>query len=531
MRSALCLSITVLLAGCGSAPASTDHPRAVEARSATVMFFSDAHAQLEEHPEVFREPDGRRISSRGGGYARLAEAARRIRGSVGGHALLVDGGDTFHGTGPAAWSRGEVVLAAQRALGVDVGIPGNWEVVHGPARMRELLGDVGYPVLAANVVDDASGEPLFPATLVRDVGGVRFGFVGVTDPDVPRRQPPAYSTGLRFLDATVIAPHVRALRERDGAEVVIAITHLGLARAIALAERVPGIDVVLSGDTHERVYEPIERGGTWIVEPGAFASFLGRLDVEIERPGVRPRLRWELVELRADRYRGDPHVAQLVADALAPHRERAGRVIGHSGVPLERYGVLETSADAVVTDALREATGTEIAMSNGFRFGHPIEPGPITEGDLWMWLPVSTPLRTGSVTGAQLRHFWESEIEHVFSRDADQLFGGWLPRISGMHARFRTDRARGERVVSLDVGGRPIEDERRYSLTACAREGDPEDTLCRIANVKSAVTHEIDVHEAVRRYLRAHDPVVLDGSRRVVADDLPPHVFSQYERR
>lgn len=500
-------------------------------RRATLLFFSDAHAQLEEHPELFRAPGGGLALARGGGYARLAHVAASIRREVGGDALLLDGGDTFHGTGPAAWSEGEVVLAPQRALGVDLGIPGNWEVVHGPERMRALLAAVGYPIIASNVLDQASGEPLFPATLVREIGGIRFGFVGVTDPDVPRRQPPAYSRGLRYLEQSSIEPHVRALRGRERVDVVVLITHLGLARAISVAERHTGIDVVLSGDTHERLYEPIETNGALVVEPGAFASFLGRLDVELPAAGARPRLRWELIELRADRFPEDPKVARVVADALAPYRERDRRVLGHTTVVLERYGVLESSADAILTDAIREATGTEIALSNGFRFGRPIEPGPITEGDLWMLLPVSSPLRIGRVTGRQLRAFYEEEIDHVFSPDSERLFGGWMPRASGMRARFRSDRPYGSRLLAIDVGDAALENERSYTITACAREGDPIDTLCRIRDVADSVTLELDVHEAVRRYLAAHDPVVVDRSRRVIAEDLPDHVFSQYKRR
>src|SRR5690606_22164363 len=135
MRTAIIASM-LALAGCSA----TQQPASTEARSrrATLLFFSDAHAQLEEHPELFWTPDGRTEIARAGGYARLAHVVNEIRRETRGRALLIDGGDTFQGSGPAAWSQGEVVLAPQRALGVDLGLPGNWEVVYGPARMREL---------------------------------------------------------------------------------------------------------------------------------------------------------------------------------------------------------------------------------------------------------------------------------------------------------------------------------------------------------------------------------------------------------
>ena len=170
--------------------------------------------------------------------------------------------------------------------------------------------------------------------------------------------------------------------------------------------------------------------------------------------------------------------------------------------------MVETSLDTLLADALREATGTEIALSNGFRFGHPIVPGPIRERDLWMLFPVSTHLRVGTVTGAQLRAFWESEIDHVFADDPTRLFGGWLPRVSGMTVRFRSDRPRGQRVLSIAVNGEPLEDERVYSIAACEREGDT------------------DAADAAER-----GPIRAIEGGRVIAEDLPPRVLSQYERR
>lgn len=532
MRTALVLTgLSLAALGCAQpTQPSPGHARTAApppVRHATLLFFSDAHAQLEEHPELFWDGHGGTEVARAGGYARLAHVVSEIRRETGDRAFLVDGGDTFQGSGPAAWSRGEVVLAPQRALGVDLGIPGNWEVVHGPARMRRLLGALGYPVIAANLLDDATGEPLLPATIVREIGGIRVGFVGLTDPDVPIRQSPAYSRGLRYLDASSVQPHVTALREQ--ADLVVLVAHVGLARTIAIAEQLEGVDVVLSGDTHERLTAPIRRGSTIIVEPGGFGSFLGRLDVEIV-PGERPRFEWELLELRADRYPEDPEVARVVRESLAPWRDRADRVVGRSEVVLERYGVVENGADEVLADAIRAVTGTEIALSNGFRFGHPIEAGPIREQDLWMLYPISTRLRVGRVTGAQLRRFWEDEIDHVFATDPSRLFGGWVTRVSGMTVRFRADLPYGRRVTALEVGGRPLEDDRSYTISACEREGDHDDALCRMRGVADARTLDIDVHEAVRRQL-ARGPVGAPRGGRVVAEDLPARVFSQFERR
>lgn len=406
-------------------------------------------------------------------------------------------------------------------------MPGNWEVVYGPEGLRRRARELAHPLVAANLRDAGTGARVFPPYVVRDVGGVRVGVLGFTDPDVPRRQPPGYSQGLVYDGPEELPALVRELREKERADVVLLLSHVGLPKAVDLAGRVPGVDVHLSGDTHERTYEPIERAGAWVVEPGAFGSFLGRLDLTVRGGEVVDR-RWQLLELTAERFPAeDPAVLRAVERSLAPFRERLARPIGRTAAPLERYSVLETTLDDVLADAVREAAGTEVALSNGFRFSPPIAAGPITEADLWNAYAVVARLRVGRVTGRALRAFWERELENVFARDPTKRFGGWLPRPSGMTVRFAAAAEPGRRVLDLRVGGVPVEDDRTYTLAACEREGDPPDVLCRIPGVTDARTLEVDAHEAVRRYLAARPTVRAAIEGRVVGVDLPPVLRTQ----
>jgi 2',3'-cyclic-nucleotide 2'-phosphodiesterase (5'-nucleotidase family) len=308
------------------------------------------------------------------------------------------------------------------------------------------------------------------------------------------------------------------------------LAHIGLPKAIALAEKLEGegvgVDFVLSSDTHERTYEPIVRGKTWIVEPGGFGSFVGRLDLTLEHGKIVDRS-WKLIETRADRVAEDPAVKAVVETTLAPLRSRLDREIGATDVPLIRYNVVETNLDAMLADALREAGGTQIALSNGFRFAGPTPAGPIREKDLWDWYPINARLRTGIVTGKQLRDFWERELEHVFATDPEKMFGGWVPRPSGMTVRFEAHAPRGRRVEEIRVGGRPIRDEERYTIASCEREGDPPDRVCRISDVADIRNLDIDAHQAVREYLERHRPIERPEMDRVVATDLPDVVRSQ----
>jgi S-sulfosulfanyl-L-cysteine sulfohydrolase len=238
--------------------------------------------------------------------------------------------------------------------------------------------------------------------------------------------------------------------------------------------------------------------------------------------------KWELIEVTASNFDEDPEVLDIVAEARAPVAEELEQTLGHTKSELARYNVIETNLDNLLADALRETTGTEIALSNGFRFGHPVPQGPITEADLWRFYPIVTNLKTGEVTGQQIWDFWERELENVFAEDYSDRFGGWIPRPSGMTMSFKADAPAGERVQEVLVDGEPLEMDRTYTLTACEREGEPDHTLCRIPHAKNTEVHELDAHEAVRQYLRDRDHVESALEGRVNALDRPGILRTQF---
>lgn len=499
----------------------SDQPRTI-----TLAYFADLHAQLEPHPELFWSRGKDELVKEAGGVARLATAIRALRNERPGKTLVMDAGDTIQGSAAAAWTEGAVVVPALNALELDLAIPGNWEVVYGKGALLKRAGEFHHPMIAANIRDATTGKLIFPPYLVKEVDGVRVGVIGFTDPDVPERQPPSYSKGLLFDKDEVIPPLVDRLRKEEHADVVVVLSHIGLPKAIALAERLHGVDIMLSGDTHERTYKPIVRGGVWIVEPGSFGSFFGRLDVTVAGGRVTAR-RWKLTELRSEEVAEAPDVKKIVAETLAPLRTRLDAVLGETDATLARYAVVETSLDAMLTDALREEAGVEIALSNGFRFASPSLVGPLREKDLWTWYPITGELMIGKATGKQLREFWERETENVFATDPRKLFGGWLPRTSGMTMRFESRAPRGGRVREILVAGEPIKDDHIYTIVSCQREGDPPDKLCRIPHIHDPKVLKVDAHAAVRHYLARHRPLSQPSMGRVVAVDLPPVVRSQ----
>ncbi len=183
------------------------------------------------------------------------------------------------------------------------------------------------------------------------------------------------------------------------------------------------------------------------------------------------------------------------------------RVLGHSRVPILRYDVLETNADNLVSDVVRQSSGVDLGFTNGFRFAPPIPAGVFTEKHLWDLLPMDARIKKGWITGRQLTTYLERELELVFSRDPWKLSGGWGPRASGLDVVFRAYESPGKRVQNIRVHGEPLEADRRYSIAGCEREGEPIDVVCRHRGALDVEFVAPSIHTAIHEYFRDHPAI------------------------
>jgi S-sulfosulfanyl-L-cysteine sulfohydrolase len=445
--------------------ARTEAVRTGKARQITILHTADIHAQLEVHDEFFYE-SGKAVFKRRGGFATLRTMIESLRRQNPGNTLLVDGGDCFQGSAVASLSRGQAIVPLINRLAYDLMLPGNWEVAYGKDMLiRNLAGYSAVKVCANMFHTGAEGRNLiFPPHQVFHLGGVKVGFVGYNDPLTPTRQPPAYSSGIRFTHPQDdLAGYVATLREREGCDLIFVLAHLGLAQQINLSNEpcAKGVDYILGGDTHERIREPLRGTYAKVTEPGAFASFVGKLDIVVEGGRIKEEA-YALLEVDPDKYPEDEEIRTLVAAASAPYRKEIDSVVGRTKTALLRYYVMETSADNLITDALMWKFGTDFVVSNGFRFCPPLVPPPggeaeITSGYLWSMLPMDSQLKSGVVSGQRIRDWLEAELENVFAKDATKRFGGWLVRYKGLIVKFTIGNAAGKRIQEVSVQGQPLE--------------------------------------------------------------------------
>ncbi|WP_239022794.1 bifunctional metallophosphatase/5'-nucleotidase [Pontibacter mangrovi] len=499
----------------------------------TILQTADIHGQLLPHKEFFIEDGQFRFKERGG-LAHIQTIFKQVKAENPGGTVIVDGGDLIQGSAVAALSEGAVFGPVIKAMDYDFLIPGNWEVIFGSEKMQSVLKSYNKPVICANIYDEATTHMLYQPYLIKEVKGVKLGFISYNDPEVPIRQNPAFSKGLIFKGLEDnLQPLIKELKEEKGVDILFLVTHLGISKQIYLADQpeVAGVDFILGNDTHERIRQPLKRTYAQVVEPGAFASFVGRLDLEV-KDGKIVGQRYELIDVDPTQYPADPVVQQIVEEQMAPYKTQMEKVLGYTATPLYRYLVVENPMDNMITDAVRWKTGVDVAISNGFRFSTPVVPdatgkAPITYSDIWNMLPVNENVKTGKAKGRQIQEWMEKELHNVFAEQPLERFGGWVIRFSGMEMTFNANAPKGQRVQSIRIGGQPLDPERVYTMAACLRRGEPDHMLCRMPNAQDPQVLDYTIHDVMEEYLKVHGTVSPKTDGRAVALDLPAPVLSQ----
>jgi S-sulfosulfanyl-L-cysteine sulfohydrolase len=504
----------------------------------TLLQTADIHAQLLIHDEFFIE-QGKPVYKKRGGYATLKTMINTLRQQNPANTFLIDGGDCFQGGGVAALTEGQAIVPLMNNIGYDLMLPGNWEVVYGKEMMMKDMFAYTSPKVCANMFHDTNdvfhGDLIFPPYYVKNIGGMKIGFIGYNDPLTPKRQSPAYSDGIRFSHPEEnVAKYIRILREYEQCHIVILLTHMGLAQQIGLSNMpfVKGVDYILGADTHERVREPIPGAYAKVTEPGAFGSFVARLDFVME-DGVIKDQSYQLLDVDPEVYKEDEEMKALVNKAREPYREKLDRVIGTTKTPLVRYYVIETPMDNFITDAIMWKFKPDIALSNGFRFCPPLVPDPktgvaeITEDYLWSMLPVDSEAKAGMITGKQLWDWMEKELHNAFAKDPAKRFGGWVIRFKGMEVNFTIGNEQGKRVNWIKVKGKNIDVNKTYNFIACEREGDPDTTICRVDNVAEPRRLGATLHSVIKEYLAKNSPISPKLEGRATATDAPNSLLTQ----
>ena len=406
-----------------------------------------------------------------GGLDRLATAAKAARAQRGeDRVLLLDGGDTWQGSLGANATLGQDMADCFKLLKPDA-MTGHWEFTYGAERVKQLADSLGYPFLALNIRDTEWQEPVFPAYKMFEKGGVKVAVLGQAFPYTPVANPrwmiPTWSFGIREEDVRATVDKAR----REGAQLVVLLSHNGFDVDRKLAGRVPGIDVILTSHTHDALPEVVNVGKTLLVASGSHGKFLSRLDLDVQGGAVRD-FRYKLIPLFADAIAPDPEMAATIARARAPFAAELAREVGRTESLLYRRGNFAGTFDDLICAALIEERDTEIALSPGFRWGTSVLPGAgITVEDIHNATAITYPqVYRQTMTGARLKDILEDVADNLFNPDPYYQQGGDMVRCGGLGYTIDVGKPMGSRISALThlKSGKPIETAREYTVAGWA---------------------------------------------------------------
>ncbi len=406
-----------------------------------------------------------------GGLDRVATVIDQIR-SDRPDALLLDGGDTWHGSYTCYHTQGQDMVDVMNALKPDA-MTFHWEFTLGSDRVAELVEGLPFAALGQNIFDAEWDEPaeLFPPYKFFERGGVKIAVIGQAFPYMPIANPgwmfPEYAFGIRDENMQAIVDEVRG----EGAELVVLLSHNGFDVDKKMAGIVSGIDVILSGHTHDALPEPVLVGDTIIVASGSNGKFVSRVDLDV-REGRMMGFRHKLIPIFSDVIAPNADVTSLIHTVRAPYEADMSEVIGQSGSLLYRRGNFNGTWDDVICDALLSEREADIALSPGVRWGPSILPGQdITREDIWnvTSMTYGAAYRT-EMTGEFLHIVLEDVADNLFNPDPYYQQGGDMVRTGGLGYRIDITKPQGDRITELTLlkTGERIEADKTYQVAGWA---------------------------------------------------------------
>lgn len=408
------------------------------------------------------------VSDEAIGHDRIAalfeETRRKIPAT-----LLLDAGDAVQGSGLVKWNKGKAAIEIMNAAGYDAMALGNHEFDYGWDELTALAALAEFPFLTQTVVSE--GAPGFEAAALFERGGRRMGVFGLTTPET--RQASGGGVGRYFGETEELLAYAGAMAaalRRSGAEVVVCLAHLGVddqgfLTSYELRDRVGGIDVIVDGHSHTPLAEIVQaEGRALIVSTGEHAEAVGLVEFHCIGGRLVPLAR-SLAKEEVNRLEPNPVTEAIVARWVTAAGERGSTVLTRSPVFLDasraNVRTRETELGNLLADAVRSATGCDVAVVNGGNIRAPLPEGNVTIADIDAMLPYDSTIQTAKVRGGAIRDALELSVSRYPGE-----FGGFL-QVSGVVFAFDPDRPTGSRVTTVEIGGRPLEDDQLYEMATC----------------------------------------------------------------
>ncbi|NDP27398.1 MAG: bifunctional metallophosphatase/5'-nucleotidase [Flavobacterium sp.] len=432
-----------------------------------IVYLNDVHGYLESHAELFYDGSNEFIEN-AGGYARISTLKSKMMKSNP-NLLLFDGGDTFHGTLPLVESKGQAIIPLLNKMEFTAMV-GHWDFAYGPKQLLHLTSQLNYPMLGINIYNEDGTLFLKPYSII-GIEDIKVAVIGICSDIIDKTMPKNFSEGLTITNGAKELPkYIKTVKEQ-GADIILLLSHNGFPQDMAMLATIPGIDVCLSAHTHNRLYETIKVNNTLVIQCGCHGSFLGHLQLDIQQKKIVSH-NYQLIKVE-ESIAEDPEIKEIVTEIMLPYYNIKNTVRGKTATILHRYNTINSSADALLLAAIQFISNTEIAFSNGWRYGAPIAAGAITDWDLYNLIPMNPPVSTVELLGSEIMEMLEENLERTFSPQPLTQMGGYVKRAIGLHVNMRIENPKGNRIQQIFIGNEPLDKKKYYKTSFVTSQGVP----------------------------------------------------------
>ncbi|MFP4246603.1 MAG: thiosulfohydrolase SoxB, partial [Halochromatium sp.] len=453
-------------------------PGSIQAHAFTYLDFADA---AETYGTI-------------GGFAHLKTLVDRLRAERGdGNTLLMDGGDTWQGSGSAYWTRGMDMVGASNRLGVEV-MTGHWEFTYLDEEVIKNIEAFHGDFVAQNVAvreealfdyrfEDFAGFQedaglAFKPSVIKEVGGARVAVIGQAFPYTPIANPsrfiPDWTFGIQDQRMQAV---VDQIRDEEKPDVVVVLSHNGMDVDLKMASRVTGIDAIFGGHTHDGMPAPSivdnAKGKTLVTNAGSNGKFLGVMDLDVKNGKLRD-YRYRLLPVFSNLLKPNAEMAAYIEEVRAPYLDELSEELATAEEMLYRRGNFNGTFDQVICDALRRVNDAQISLSPGFRWGTTVLPGQkITMEHVMDQTCITYPeTYRREMSGADLKAILEDVCDNLFNVDPYVQQGGDMVRVGGLDYVCDPAAGMGERITEMRLDdGTKIEADKTYVVAGWATVG------------------------------------------------------------
>ena len=525
----------------------------------TILHTSDLHGSVLPFNDFANRPTMR------GSLAQVATAVTEIRESATNPVLVLDSGDTIQGSPfeqfvNLRWGEGSPTVEAMNLIGYDAMAVGNHEYNFGLEVLRAAEEKAEFPWLSANAVDSKTGEPAFRPYLVVDAGPLKVGLLGLITPNVPGWEKPENYAGIAFQPMHQAARHwVPVLREKEGCDLVVVLAHTGFEvdpetgeadgtaheNFISRLTLVPGIDLLLTGHTHEDI-APHEVNGVIVSQPAARARMLTRIDLRLaKKNSVWFVDGWQGSNLEMSSVEADPKIVNAFTEA---HQRVAAALDGPTGevtgeIAVDRCRIEDCSAVDLLHSVQLEASGAQLSLASLLNeHTPPLRPGPVS----WRWIHsfyvYSNTLEAVKLTGAQVRDVLEHAARYYDGLDCSGpdgcivLTDSGIPpynvdSMAGIRYRIDPTRPEGSRVRDLYFNGSPLDLDETFTVVCNSYRSAGGGLFPHLAEAEVVWRSSEEMADLIGDFLDRNRPYrpVVDGNWNIGRDLVAEEQFSGRE--